>query len=258
MIVRKFKSILVPVEHGALMIFFEAIIAGLIFAPSYLGLLLAFGIIIVFFMGQAIRVFWGGIKKIPADWRVDLAGRLAIGLGISAGAIFILVYQKTHHAPYPLVFVIALGILFAAYKCLAVWGFKSFLAELLLGTALGFPSAAIMIGSGKTISLAFLVWAVMSLKTASSIIYVRYRLRKSYGKEPSKKIVLFSHALSVIIIACLCQLKVLSWAALIGFLFLLARAWQGIYDQRHPQAKEVGLAEFGWGLLNIVFLSLAL
>jgi hypothetical protein len=123
------------------------------------------------------------------------------------------------------------------------------LPELLGGIALGSVAAAEVRAAGWSLAAAFVAWAVMALKAAAAILYVRARLRCDRGLEFGRVVVIATHTLAIAGALLLAMDGRAPWLAAAAFMVLLTRAVHGLsrfHRRRRPQA--VGFMEMAYGI----------
>jgi hypothetical protein len=253
----RLRPIALPVEHGGWGFILEPLLLGLAVAPSLTGLLVALGAIAGFLFRQPIRIVW-------ADFASDRDGPRTHAAVVIAGFYFVLACTfltvaivREHAILVPL--AAALPAVAAVLVLDSMKKSRTLAAEILGPIALGSTGAAVAIGGGLSLTMAFVIWALVAARAIPAILYVRARLRLEYGEPWGLAAPITSHVAAVALASSLAFVGIVAHVVSLVYLVLLTRAGFGLSRlRRRLSAKAVGFTEIGWGLFTIVSLAFLL
>lgn len=242
------KTVALPAQHGGWGFLAEPILLGLLIAPSSGALWLSLAALGAFLLHQPLKLAVKDLRKGKRYERTTWALRFALTYAALAALGFALALMSAGPG-------FLLPILYAVPLALAQLWYefqnegRSMAAEICGALAFGAiaPAAALMSGWGIVPAMA--LWLALAIRAATSILYVRARLRLEYGRPAQPQPVIYTHIAGLLVFVGLALADWLPWLPVLGGLVLLARAWLGLSDQRKPTpAKIIGFRELGYGL----------
>lgn len=249
------KPVALPVEHGGWGFLAEPVILGLVLAPSGAGLCLALAAFSGFLARHPLRLVLMDRRKGARYPRTALAERFfavyaVLALGFLAAAFAL--------SPFPfwppLVLAAPIGLVALVYDVLG--RNREAFPETAGAVALGAAAAAIALGGGAAPGPAWSAWALLSLRSATSVLYVRARVRLDRGRAAGPLAVHVGHAVALVAALGLAGAGWAPWLAPAVFLVLLARSGWGLSPWRRPvRPQALGYQELGYGLLTLVLLA---
>jgi hypothetical protein len=130
---------------------------------------------------------------------------------------------------------------------------RSLLAELGGAGALGAAAAAIAVAGGWVLPDALILWLLLAVRTLTSIIYVRQRLRLEHGTPANVGLSHLAHAVGAALVLACVLAGAAPWLALAAYTPLIVRAVLGLSARRvSVPAKTIGMREMVYGLLYAV------
>ncbi len=234
----------------------EPLLLGLLLAPSVAGLFLALAVIGVFLIFQPLQLALKDVFKGKRYARTPWAVRFAAGYGLLA-LIGVIGAALTAGSAFWLPVLPALPI--AALQVFLVIRGKgrSALAEVSGAVALGASAAAIVSASGWTPVAAWALWLVLAMRAASSILYIRVRLRRARGEEANRSPAMIASVVAVVAIGACVSAGALPWTAVAAMMILLARATYYLYVPQKPvRTPIIGVHEVGFGVLTVVMVAI--
>ncbi|MGE5126249.1 MAG: YwiC-like family protein [Betaproteobacteria bacterium] len=250
------KAIALPVEHGGWGFLAEPVVLGLVLAPSVAGALLALAALAGFLCRHPLRLALldrrRGVRYPRTAWAERfLAGYAGLALLLLAAA-----FTVARSPFWPALAAAApIGIVALAFDALG--RSREVLPEATGAVALGASATAIALAGGAAAGLAWGAWALLALRAASSVLYVRARIRLDRGLAAGPRLVLAGHALALAAAAGLARSHWAPWLASAAFLVLLGRAAWGLSPwRRRVRPQALGYQELGFGVLTLALLTL--
>jgi hypothetical protein len=252
---RELRAAALPAEHGGWSLLAEPVVLGLALAPSAAGAGLAVAALAGFLARHPLKIVLMDRRRGVRYPRTALAER---AFAAFAGAAALLVAAACWLSPtpfwLPLVAAGPIGIAAVAFDALG--RSRDALPEMAGAVALGASATAIALAGGATARVAWGAWALLALRTVTSVLYVRARLRLDRGRQAGPRAVHLGHAAALAAAIGLAAAGVAPWLAPALFLVLLARSGWGLSPSRsaiRPQA--LGVQEVGYGVLTVVALA---
>jgi hypothetical protein len=252
---RTLRLVALPAEHGGWGFVLEPILLGWCVAPAPAGLWLGLATLAVFLVRQPLKLALTDRRAGKRYPRTAWAERFVLGYGIVAGAALALALF-TARAPFwaPIALAAPLALLQAYYDLQRQS--RQLAAELAGALALGAGAAAIAQAGGWSLGPALALWAVLAVRAAPSILYVRARLRLERGEAVDRRPALVAHGLGLALVAGLALAGAAPWLAVLAVGVLAGRAAWGLAARRGVRAQVVGFEEIGFGLLVVVLTAL--
>ncbi len=252
----RIKPIIVPAEHGGWGFLSEAILLGLLVAPTVGGMLLAIATVAVFMSRQPTKVLLAERRRGHVTPRSDIAMRaMAIELAIAAVTFLGALLIAGPVLLPPLILAAPLGAIFVYFDMAKTM--RTLPAELAAPLALGAVTASMALMGGESAFFAAALWAVITARAIPSILLVRTRIRMTHGREASPTIPLIAQGLAMLLIVGLIWAGLLPSLTMVGFVVLLVRALYYLFPKtRIMAARTVGFTEIGMGLQVVLFTAL--
>jgi hypothetical protein len=253
----RYRTLLLPAEHGSWAFLLEPLALGLLLAPSFGGAAVAASYIAFFLARQPLRVHL--LDRLHGRHSARRrAGAIAASLFCAFGVAATLpVLQQIHH-PWqfaPLLVAIPFAVGQIAFD--VTGRSRQLFAEIAGSVAISSSAALIIVIAGHPLPLALLVWLLMAGRIVPSIIYVRYRLRRRKGEETNPAAMVISHLAPFALVPAAVSAGASPIAA-IPYVLLMGRAVAGIGSKANMSAKRIGIAEIAWGVVAVVLLSASL
>lgn len=242
------RSIALPTEHGAWGFLLEPMLLGMLMAPTLAGLLLACAMFAAFLIHQPLKIATKATVKGRGTPRSRIAWRFAIGYGLTALVLLAIVFL-TNPLDFAVPLILALPLVIVQQVFDARNKSRSLIPELAGSLALGAIAPAIVILGGWAIGAALVLWALLALRTVTSILFVRGKLRLEHGKDFSKQAIIIVHLAAIGIAVVVALALQTAWLAVIGMLILATRAYLGLRQPEQIKPKVVGFREMGYGIL---------
>lgn len=248
------KAVALPVEHGSWGFLIEPLVAGIVIAPSTASTWVATLVIGTFLLRQPLKVILSGGKSARQLPQTALAFKFVFAYAavLCAGAIGCILYVRPESfVPFALV------IPFVAYQiyCDATRNSRQLFAEIIGSVAISSSIAVIVLADGWDYPKAFALWAVMSIRFITSIIYVRNRLNLEKGKKYSVIMPVSAHIFGAAIVLVLAVKGLSPYMMVLMFSVLLTRCSIGLSSYRKKvKAIKIGIAEVVYGSLTVLCL----
>jgi hypothetical protein len=252
---RDWKAVALPAEHGGWSFVAEPAILGLTIAPSPAGACLAVAVLGGFLARHPLRLLLIDRRKGGRYPRTAVAERV---FAAYAGGVAALLGLATFLAPAPfwLPLLAAAPVGLVALRFDALGRSREALPEVAGAMALGSSATAIGLAGGAPVGLAWSAWALVALRAATSVLYVRARLRLDRGRSAGPAAVHVGHAAAFAAATGLAAVGWAPWLAGAVFFILLARSGWGLSPKRCPiRPQRLGLQEVGYGLLALALLA---
>jgi hypothetical protein len=251
----RLRSIALPAEHGGWSFLLEPVLLALLVVPSMAGFWLTLATALAFLAHQPIKLTikdWRSRRRVA---RTRWAERFALIYGLSASGAFLLAHLTSDTAFWlPLVMAAPLAVVQVIYD--AANRSRALVPEIAGALALGAVAPAVALIGGWSLVAALLLWLILVLRTLTSILYVRARLRLEYGKPAQSGVAIGAHAAGVALLAGFAIDRMVPLLAPVAMMILLLRAGLGLSRYRKPApANAIGLREMGFGLLTVLLVA---
>ena len=252
---RDWQAVALPAEHGGWSFLAEPVALGLALAPSAAGACLALGALTGFLARHPLRLLLMDHRRGVRYPRTALAeGAFAVYAGLTS--LLVALAFALAPAPFwpPLLAAAPIGLVAVAFDALG--RSRDAVPETAGAVALGASATAIALAGGSPSAAAWGAWALLALRAATSVLYVRARLRMDRGRSAGPRAVHVGHAAALAAAVGLAAAGVAPWLAPAVFLVLLARSGWGLSPGRCPvQPQALGWQEVGYGVLMLVLLT---
>jgi len=249
------KSVALPAEHGGWGFLVEPALLGLVLAPSAAGLCLALAALAGFLARHPLRLWLLDRRKQVRYPRTALAERVLAGYAVLALLLLAAGFALARAPFWPALAVVApIGLVALAFDALG--RSREVVPESAGAVALGASATAIALAGGAPAGLAWGAWALLALRAATSVLYVRARIRLDRGLSAGPRAALAAHAVALAAATGLASAGWAPWLAPAVFFVLLGRAAWGLSSWRRPvRPQALGFQELGYGLLTLALLA---
>jgi hypothetical protein len=244
------------VEHGGWGFLLEPVVLGLVLAPSAAGACLAIAALAGFLARHPFRLVLLDRRRRVRHPRTVVAERFLAGYA-AAALLLLTAASALARAPFWLALAVGAPIGLVALLHDAVGRSREVLPEAAGAVALAASAAAIALAGGARAGPAWGAAALLALRAAPSILYVRARLRLDRGVAANPPLALAGHVGALLVAVALARATWGPWLGVVAFVALLGRAAWGLSRWRRavrPQA--LGYQELGFGLVTLALLAL--
>ena len=250
----RLKSVALPSSYGSWSLVSEPILLGLLAAPSWPGLLLAFVGFLSFLLNQPLKIILTDHQRGRQYARTRLALRVAfVYLLLTALCLVVLVWLVGLQPLLPLLLAVPFLIIFVVYDSRPG---RSWQAELSAPTGFSAISAGIALAAGWDLAPALALWVVMIARSVPAVLYIRARLRLAKGKQANSGPAMGAHMLALVVVALLVIPALVPPTAVLAFLLLLLRAAIGLSTYRRDFATmTLGWIETATGLVTVLIIA---
>jgi hypothetical protein len=249
------KAVALPTEHGGWGLLGEPVVLGLVLAPATAGACLALSAFAGFLARHPLRLVLLDRRRGVRYPRTALAERLFAGYALGATGLLALAFALAKAAFWPAL-VAAAPLVLASLAYDFSGRSREAAPEAIGAVALSGACAAIALAGGAPAPVAFASWALLALRSVTSVLYVRARIRLDRGLPAGPGVVLGGHAAALVLATALALAGIAPWLAVLAFAILLARAGWGLSRRRHPvRPRQLGLRELGYGVLTLLLVA---
>lgn len=250
------KSVALPAEHGGWGFLLEPVLLGLLVAPSVSGLWLSLAAVGIFLLHQPLKITLKDRLKGKRYARTVFAERFALGYALLAvSGLMLTLVNAQHHFWQPIILVLPFALVQTTYEIRNEG--REWIPEISGALALGAIAPTIALSSGWHFLPAMLLWVLLALRSVTSILYVRSRLRLEKSKAAQVSVPLLAHIIALLLVGILAIAEETSLWSVIAISILTLRAFIGLSAFRKPRkARSIGFMEMGYGLLAIILFSI--
>ena len=241
---KRWKTILLPTEHGTWGFWLEASLLGWLVVPTSLGLLLVLAGLCVLLLHQPWRITLQAIMRKQSTPRTQLAQRFLVLLSLIALCLVLMVGfgHRSFSFLLPAVFAIPITIVQQMFE-LQHQG-RHWIAEVCGAVLFGALASCIAIVGGWDVGVSLVLWGIFAIRAIPSVFYARDRIHINHGKAPQTKLTLLMHGIGVIAAFTLSRLERTPWLVIVGASLLFARAAYGLLIDGKPiKASRLGISE---------------
>lgn len=245
------RSIALPAEHGAWSFLLEPLVLGLLFAPSWSGIVFAVALFFGFLTHQPLKIYVKDFLRNRTTRRTKPALYFAVGYGLPAFLLGVIVLRA---APILLWRALLLIAPFVLIQLLYDFKNKSreLVPELSGAIALSGVVALITILGKVSWQTSLVLWLLVGIRAVVSIHFVRTMLRKQRRKFAPIKMTYALHSVAVILVSVLAIVGIVSYLIIIPFVILLYRAWHSLERSDVVKPQSIGMREVGYGAITII------
>jgi hypothetical protein len=252
----RWRSVALPIEHGAWGFLLEPALLGLLVAASWAGVALVVAALAALLLQTPLSLALTDARRRKRFPRTALAWRFAAAYGAlliaalaaalaAAGSVTILL---------PAAFAAPLAVLQLWLD--AQGRARELLPEAAGALAMGSLAACVALAGGWSLLPALGLWGLLALRAVPAIVYVRARLRLERGQPLDRRPSAVAHLAAVAAVALAAVAGTVSWVAALPYAVLTARAARGLAPDRAPAtAKVVGFREIAFGVMTAVLVA---
>ena len=242
------KTVALPVEHGGWGMLAEPLVMGLVLAPTLAGVGLTVAAIGAFLVRHPLKLALSDWRRGTRYPRTVLATRVsAVYATCALSGLALALWRAPAIAWWPVAAAAPLGLLQLWYDA-RLQG-RQLLPELLGGIALGASASALLLAGGWGMAPALAVWALLAGKAATSVLYIRARLRLDRDQPASRWPGLLAHAAALALAVTLATVDWAPWLGVVAFAVLFVRAAHGLSPgHRRVRPQVVGFTELAYGM----------
>jgi len=252
----RLKPIIVPAEHGGWGFLTEALLLGLLIAPTAAGALLAVATVLVFLSRQPTKLLLAEWRRRQFTARSRVAWIVvAIELSLATLAFGLALYAAGMAVFWPLLLALPFGLIFLTNDMAHTM--RTVRAEIAAPLALGSITAVMALMGGWRAGYALAFWLVIAARAIPTVLLVRERVKLNRKRPARVAPPLIAHGLALLLIGGLIWQGWLPPLAIAGFVVLLARAFYFLFPKKRTiPARTVGFIEIGMGLQVVLFTAL--
>ncbi len=251
-LVKQFKQIAFPHEHGSWGYTLEPLILALLVGFSTEGILIAISTFFIFLAHQPIRIIFN--KKYKKNYKLKAYSIFSLYSFIAAGSILFVILNFGFGKLF--LFFIAM-ILMVGYLILELNNVKRNMAsELIAAGSVGIIAANIVLlaGWGSIEIISF--WLIILSRAIPTTYYVRGKLQMAKRQKVQELSILLTSLLSLFIVSILVFFTNIPVLSIIAVLMLTIRAYVGMYKSAgKANVKKLGIMEFGFGILFVIIVA---
>jgi len=252
----RWRSVALPVEHGAWGFLLEPALLGLLVAASWAGVALVVAALAALLLQTPLSLAVTDLRRGRRYPRTALAGRFA-----AAYAALLVVALAAALAAAGSAHILLPAAFAAPLAALQLWldaqgRARELLPEVSGAVAMGSLAACVVLAGGWTLLPALGLWALLAARAVPAIVYVRARLRLERGQLLDRRPSAVAHLAAVAAVALAAAAGAVSWIAALPYAVLTARAARGLAPDRAPvTARVVGFREIGFGVMTAVLVA---
>lgn len=253
----RWRTVVMPTEHGSWGFILEPILLGLLLTPGFASLMLSTAFFLAFLLRQPFKLYWKDKRAgrhVPrtdsAMYFIILFSTLmfitgAFSLSTMASPIFLL----------PLVLALPLIVIQFNYD---LQGKSRMLGAELCGViATGSFAASLVLIQGWPLRMAFSIWVAFALKGITAVLYVRARLRLERNIPVNRWYAWGTHLIGIVIIGVMSGIHILPLTAFLAMGILTLRAGIGLSSLRKARPpKMIGIQEMTYGFSFVLLLAI--
>ncbi len=247
----KWRGVALPAEHGGWGFVAEPLLLGVLVAVSSGGLWLITLAMGLFLMRQPLKIIVVDRKRGRRYGRTKIAERFLAIYGLIALIGFVGALTRAPiEAFFPSLFAAPLAFVQLYYDLRGIS--RALWPELAGATAMGAFAGSIAIAGGWTLAQAWPLWAIITARAVSSIVYVRARIRKIKHIPYTPYPAIALHVIGLGAMVILASAGIIPCVTAIFFAILLLRAIYGLYYAPTVAARVIGFQELGLGLGTVI------
>lgn len=253
---RRWRTVVMPTEHGSWGFILEPILLGLLLAPGFASLMLSLAFFSAFLLRQPFKLYWKDKRAGRHVPRTDSAayfGILFASIMLLTGALS-LRWMSSSLFVLPLVLALPLLAIQLSYDLKDKS--RNLVAELYGVLATGTFAASLVLIQGSALSLAFGIWLALAIKGVTAVLYVRARLRLEHNVPVNRWYSWGGHLFSVFVTLIAFVANLLPLTAILAMSLLTLRAGIGLSSLRKARPpKVIGIQEMIYGFSFVLLLA---
>lgn len=244
------KTIAVPNEHGASVMFLESLFSGLLIAISLKGFLFAIACLFIFLMSHPLKIYIKDVLRHIDTKRTLVALIFTLGYGFLASLCFVILHVLGERLFWTiLIWVIPFGLI---HLWLVLTGNKKELLSEISGViCLGAIGASIVFISHQHFLEAMALWLVLAIRSITSVVYVRFLLNHMRRIKQRYIHIVLLHLIALAVLILLIISGLVKPIILLGGIFLILRAFYAYY-LKPTTPQSLGIQETFVGVIFII------
>lgn len=254
----RWRSVALPIEHGAWGFLLEPALLGLLVAASPAGVALVTAALAALLLQTPLSLVLADLRRGRRFPRTALAWRfvaiygsvllLATALALALAGTVTILLPTVFAAP-----LVAVQLWYDARNRA-----RELLPEAAGAVAIGALVACVALAGGWSLLPALGLWALLAARTVPAIVYVRARLRLERGQDVALAPTWTSHGLAWVGVTAAAAAGAVDWLVTLPYAVLGLRAALGVSSRRvSVPAKVVGFREIGYGIMVAVVVAVA-
>ncbi|GAB4571165.1 MAG: hypothetical protein Kow0077_07140 [Anaerolineae bacterium] len=250
------RSVALPAEHGGWGFLLEPLLLGLLLAPSWAGLAIAFATVSLFLARQPLKVLILDYRRKRRFNRTAAAERFsALYLMLALAGAVCAFWLAGAQVFLPALVALPFAAIMLFYD--AQSNSRHWLPELSGPVALSASASMIAHAGGWALLPALGLMLLLATRALPSIVYVRARLRIAKNKPASRHLAVGAHLVGALFALIFALSGQWPWLTAGMHLILIGRMFYSLYVQRPDiPAKVIGFQELGLGILMVVLTAL--
>jgi len=257
-VIPRLRSIALPPEHGSWGFLMEALLLGLVAAPSAAGVWIAIAGTATFLARHPVKLVISDAMRRRLFPRTPWAlGFVALYGGLAAAAALGTLALSRQPFWLPLLLAAPLGL--AQLVGDALGRGRTLFAEMVGAALPGALASSIALAAGWTAGPAFALWVIQAVRALAAILHVRTRLRVDRGAVARTFLILpaAAYASGAGLVVLLARAGLAPWTAPAVLAVLLLRVVAEIALPAKPvRPQTLGLREMSIGLATVLLIGL--
>lgn len=246
------RSVALPVEHGAWSFLLEPVVLGLVLAPTASGVCLALAALTAFLTRHPLRLAVMDRRKGARYARTALAERFVLGYAALAFSFTSAAFVQAS-GPFVLPILVAAPLAVGALAFDLTSRGRELAAELAGSVALGASATAIVLAGSGPVVVAWMAWLLLALRAVTAILYVRARLQHERAGGAPVFSVIATHTFTLAVVFILVAFGAAPWPVIPAFALLLARAAYGLLRPANKiRPQVIGVQEVMFGIATVI------
>jgi hypothetical protein len=249
----RWRSVALPIEHGAWGFLLEPALLGLLVAASGAGVALVAAALAALLLQTPLSLVLADGRRGRRYPRTALAWRFVAGYGAALLIALALALALSGTAAVLLPALFAVPLVAVQLWFDARNRAREGLPEVAGAVAIGSLAACVALAGGWPLPSALALWALLAARAVPAILYVRARVRLERGQAVPLGPTWLSHGLAVAGVALAAALGAVAWPLTLAYAVLAVRAAVGVSSRRaRVPAKVIGFREIGFGVMVAV------
>lgn len=253
----RWRSVVLPTEHGSWAFVGEPILLGLILAPTWGGLAFCITVFATFLLRQPLKIYLKDLRYHRRVPRTRVARRFVLLLSsiliIACGGL----YLTSPNPNMLLPLLLALPLIVIQFIADLQNINRSLFAELASSLAMGAVASALVLMDGWFLLPAFGLWLALGVKAITAVLYVRARLRLERNMPAHSKLAVIFHIIGLLLFVLAAFFSIVPWTVPAAMIILLLRAVIGLSSLRKVRSpKIIGMQEIAYGLGFVLMIAI--
>lgn len=253
---RRWRTVVMPTEHGSWGFILEPILLSLLLAPGFSSLMLSLAFFSAFLLRQPFKIYWKDKRAGRHVPRTNSAVYFGIFFGSTMLLTGVLSLRWMSSSLFMLPLVLVLPLLTIQFSYDLQGKSRTLIAELCGVLATGSFAASLVLIQGWSLQIALGIWVALAIKGITAVLYVRARLRLERDLPVNRWFTWGGHLLGVFIILIAFVANLLPLTAILAMSLLALRAGIGLSSLRKARPpKVIGIQEMSYGFSFVLLLA---